>query len=119
MTKQKKILSYCPYFTEIVNCDFLEDDILTKKLIQYYQDFIFNIDEEREEEIELIKNLDKAMYKYIDDYRFAKKLRETLDIDTVIAKNFSYLEQLMKYIIDFFLHYEEEEVCNIVHTKWI
>lgn len=119
MVKEKRILTYCPYFTAIVNCDFLEEDVLTQKLIQYYQDFVFKIDEENQEEVELIKKLDVAMYKYIEDYRFAKNLRETLDVETVIAKNFTYLEQLMRYIIEFFQDYQKQQLCKIVHTRWL
>ncbi|MGI6329806.1 MAG: hypothetical protein ACOXZR_03015 [Bacilli bacterium] len=119
MNKQQKILSFCPHFNEIVNCEFLEDDLLTSKLIQYYQDYIFNINEEDEEEIKVISNLDQAMYKYIEDYRFAKSLRETLQVEAVLSKDFAYLEQLMKYIIQFFNDFEKQEVRNIFQTKWI
>ena len=119
MPRRKKILSCCSNFDEIVNCDFLEDDVLTKKLIEYYQDFVFNINENCEKEIEMIKKLDTAIHKYIEDYRFAKSLKDTLDVDAIAHKDFSYLEQLMKYIVSFFSEYESKEVRNIIQTKWI
>src|SRR5690554_5137600 len=118
MIKQKKILTYCPHFNDIVNCDFFEDDTLTKKLIEYYQDYIFNIDADNEQQTALIKKLDAAIYKYIEDYRFAKSLKDTLDIDAIVQSNFSYFEQLMEYIINFFNEYKEE-VIEIEPTKWI
>ena len=118
MSKQKIILGCCPHFNEIVNCDFLEDDILTKKLIQYYQDFIFSINEENQAELDLISKLDKAMHKYVMDYRFAKNLKETLEIDAIVKPDFNYLDQLIEYIVNFFREYQEQEV-NVKQTRWI
>ncbi len=119
MVKEKKILNCCPNYNEIVNCDFLEDDLFTKKLIEYYQEFIFNIDENNDEQKNRVKKLDEAIYKYIADYRFAKTLKNTLDIDVIINNGFSYLEQLMEYIVSFFSEYQEQEIRDICQTRWI
>jgi hypothetical protein len=119
MVDQKRVLEHCVNFDEIVNCDFLEDDVLTKKLIEYYQDFVFNIDDNNDEQLSLIKKLDEAMYKYIADYRFAKRLKKELRIDEVTKEGFAYLDQLMRFIIQFMGEYEKEVVRNIVPTKWI
>jgi len=115
----KKVLEYCVNFDEIVNCEFLEDDILTKKLIEYYQEFVFNVDIKDKEQLELIRNLDSVMYKYIEDYRFAKKLKDTLDINTVTSSGFAYLEQLMQYLIKFMIEYDKEYTHHKVETRWI
>jgi hypothetical protein len=117
MREKVKILTNCSHFDEIVNYDFLEDDVLTKKLIQYYQDFILNIDE-AEDNVVLAKKLDEALYKYMEDYHFAKSLKDTLDIDQITSDNFAYLEQLMKYIIEYFGSYDEKEIA-VTPTKWI
>lgn len=119
MANQRKILEHCHNFDEIVNCDYLEDDILTKKLIDYYRDFVFNINEEDEKQLDLVKDLDKAMYRYIEDYRFAKRIRETLDVDAVVSTDFPYLEQLMRFLVQFHSDYEEETAEIIVQTRWI
>lgn len=117
MREKVKVLTCCCHFDDIVNYDFLEDDVLTKKLIQYYQDFIFNVDE-REDNLLLIKQLDEAVYKYMDDYHFAKNLRSKLDIDTIVSDNFAYLDDLMHYIVKFFNEYDEASIKTIP-TKWI
>lgn len=119
MNNEKKVLEHCVHFNHIINSDFLEDDSLTKKLIEYYQDFVFKVDDKDELAVDLIKKLDKAMHRYIDDYRFAKSLKETLDVDAVVQENFSYLEDLMKYIVDFHLQYEQEAFENVIETRWI
>lgn len=117
MREKVKILTNCAHFDEIVNCDFLEDDVLTKKLIQYYQDFLFNIDE-ADDNLVLAKRLDEALYKYMDDYHFAKSLKDTLDVDQITSDNFAYLDQLMRYIIEYFGSYDEKEIV-VTPTKWI
>lgn len=117
MKEKVKILTCCSHFDEIVNSDFLEDDIFTKKIIQYYQDFVFNVDE-KEDNLDLVKKLDEAVYKYMADYRFAKSLKETLDMDLVTSDNFAYLDQLMRYIIEYFKTYDEKAI-TLMPTKWI
>jgi hypothetical protein len=117
MREKVKILTCCSHFDEIVNYDFLEDDVLTKKLIQYYQDFIFNVDE-ADDSLNIAKKLDEALFKYMEDYHFAKSLKDTLDIDLITSDSFAYLDQLMKYIIQFFGDYDEKAI-TIMPTEWI
>ncbi|MDD2469369.1 MAG: hypothetical protein PHI22_00290 [Bacilli bacterium] len=117
MREKVKILTCCSHFDDIVNFDFLEDDLLTKRLIQYYQDYIFKVDE-GDDSLTLIKQLDEAIYKYMDDYRFAKSLKDTLDVDLIVSDNFQYLDQLMKYIVDFFGTYDESSTAS-TPTRWI
>lgn len=117
MREKVKIVTCCTHFDEIVNYDFLEDDIFTKKLIQYYQDYIFNVDDQ-DDNLYLIKKLDEAIYKYMEDYHFAKSLKDTLDISLVTSDSFSYLHQLMKYIIEYFEHYDDKAI-SVIETKWI
>lgn len=117
MKEKVKVLTCCSHFDEIVNYDFLEDDVLTKKIIQYYQDYIFNI-EEKEENLKLIKELDEAVFKYMDDYRFAKSLKDTLDVDIITSDSFTYLDQLMLYIVEYFQTYDEKTL-NVTPTRWI
>lgn len=117
MKEKVKIITNCSHFDDIVNYDFLEDDVLTKKLIQYYQDYIFSVDEANGN-LEEVKKLDDALYKYIDDYRFAKSLKDTLDVDMVTSDNFHYLDDLINYIIDFFSTYDESSI-PVASTKWI
>lgn len=117
MRDKVKVLTYCSHFDEIINYDFLEDDVFTKKLIQYYQDFVVKTGV-LDDNLGLIKSLDEALYKYTQDYHFAKSLKDTLDVNLITNDNFSYLDQLMKYIVDYFKTYDENNVV-IKPTKWI
>jgi hypothetical protein len=117
MREKVKVITTCSHFDDIVNYDFLEDDVLTKKLIQYYQDFIFNVDE-GDNSLSFIKQLDEAIYKYTLDYHFAKSLKDTLDIDIITSDSFTYLGELMRYITEFFSTYDESS-SKVIPTKWI
>lgn len=112
-----RVVTCCAHFDQIVNYDFFEEDILTKKLIQYYQDYVFNLDES-DENLVLIKDLDEAIYKYTEDYHFAKRLKEKLDVDVVTNDNFAYLDKLMEYIIAFFKEYDDSSAAT-TPTRWI
>lgn len=113
---QKKVLALCPYFDKIISSDFLEDDYLTKKLIEYYQEYIFNTEDKVDE---IIIKLDQAMYKYVNDYQFAKKLKDTLEADEIIKSDFNYVKELMTYIVTFLEEYQENDNEVINTTKWI
>jgi len=117
MKDKVKILTCCSHYDDIIKHDFLEDDILTRKLIEYYKNYILSI-EEVEDNLSLIKKLDDAMFKYIGNYAYAKALKETLDIDLVTSEEFTYVNQLMLYVVEFYDKYDDNStVINI--TKWI
>ncbi len=113
---QKELLTLCPHFDDIINSEFLEDDYLTKRLIEYYQEYVFNNDLKR---VDLISNLDQAIYKYVNDYQFAKKLKNTLDVDEILKSNFAYIKELMDYIVTFYNEYHEIEDDISNTTKWL
>lgn len=117
MKDKVKVLTCCSHYDDIIKHDFLEDDILTRKLIEYYQKYILSI-EDVEDSLTLIKKLDDAMFKYISNYAFAKSLKETLDVELVTSEEFSYIDQLMKYLVDFYDKYDDNSVVVNI-TRWI
>ena len=117
MREKVKVLTCCSHFDDIVNYDFLEDDVLTKKLIQYYQEFVFKL-EEKDDNLNLVKGLDEAVFKYMDDYRFAKSLTDTLDVDVITSESSDYLAKLMLYIVHFFNTYDDRSTVT-PPTSWI
>ena len=116
---QKKVLEYCKNYNNIINAEFLEDDELTKKLIEYYQSFVFSINLEDATEIVMIKELDDAMNTYIEDYHFCKYLKNSIEVEKVLDDEFPYMNQLMKFLIRFFKDYKKEKVRKITQTKWV
>ena len=74
----KLVLKYCPNFHKIVDFDIDEDDAMSRKLVQIYQDYIFKIDLANVEETKLVMELDKVLSRYIDDYEFRKNLKVSM-----------------------------------------
>ena len=68
MYTNKQIIGLCPNFYKIIEFSPYEDDIISKKLIKLYQEYIFRIDINNPDDVESVINLDKVVSKYIDDY---------------------------------------------------
>jgi hypothetical protein len=115
----KNILKICKHYNEIVECEFLDDDVFSKKLVSFYKSIVENIDLENENSIKKAMRLDEAIYNYIEDYSFSKKFKDSIDVSTVVSDNFSYLNEFIEYLISFFVQYENSKETVVVQTKWI
>lgn len=119
MHTNKIILSYCPNFDRIVNTDFLEGDTLSLQLVKIYQDFIFRIDLNNEEDISKVIDIDKTMGKYVDDYMFRKTLQQEILHLKVKRSAGDCLRIIVECIINIFKRYEMEATRKIYISKWI
>jgi len=119
MHNNKIILSYCPNFDKIINTDFLEDDLLSLKLVNIYKDFIFKIDIYNEFDIIKVQELDKTMGKYVDDYFFRKTLQKELLTIKVKKTAGDIVRIIVDSIINIFKKYEEDSTRKIYISRWI
>lgn len=118
MKKQKLILSYCPYFYKIINFEFYEDDVISKKLIMLYRDYIFNVDVTNKRDIAKAQRLDLILNKYIDDYVFRKTLQK--DILSINVLDGETKEQVfISGIFSIYDAYESGYTRNIYFARWI
>ncbi len=117
-TNNKIILSYCPNFDRIINTDFLEGDTLSIQLVKIYQDFIFKIDLNNEEDIRKVIDIDKTMGKYVDDYVFRKTLQEEI-LHLRVKSAGDTIRVIVESIINIFKRYELEATRKIYISKWI
>ena len=78
MYTNKQIIGLCPNFYKIIEFSPYEDDIISKKLIKLYQQYIFRIDINNHEDVESVINLDKVVSKYIDDYLFRREMQKQI-----------------------------------------
>ena len=106
VTNVKKILKCCPYY-----------DDLSIDLIEWYKDIIFSCNGDNEEDIKIIRNIDRCMYIYINDNKYKKGLKKRI-INNDINLNDNYKEVVNK-ILNYTEEYEENELLNITSTKWI
>lgn len=108
------------HYDEIITSEFMDDDLFSMKLVEYYRDYIDKLDFNDLKNKERAEQLDRAIYRYVDDYLFSKKLCSTIKPESILDKGFSkYIEQFFDYIIKFSNEYEENLETFISQTRWI
>ncbi len=118
MNKNKQVLRHCPNFYRIVNFEYLEDDKLSEKLIDVYQEYVFKINVNDKKEISKVEQLDSILSKYIDDYIFRKELKTEMK-KIRVRKDEDILTAIVNWIIKVFDNYEEGFTRNIYFSRWI
>ena len=101
VTNVKKILKCCPYYDDIINSDIMYNDDLSIDLIEWYKDIIFSCNGDNEEDIKIIRNIDRCMYIYINDNKYKKGLKKRI-INNDINLNDNYKEvvnKILNYIV--------------------
>ncbi len=119
MNKNKLVLNHCPNFYRIINCDYFEDDRVTEKLINIYEDFIFKVDIENNEELNMVKKIDFVLGKYVDDYTFRRKLQEEVFQVKITKTCTNLLRTVVENIIAIFNRYEVETTRKFYIARWI
>ena len=118
MKNNKVILSYCQNFEKIINADFLEGDNLSLQLVKIYKDYIFSIDITNEVDIINVKEIDKILARYVDDYLFRKTLKQEL-LRVKVKKCGNVIKTIVESIIEIFRKVEFEQTRKIYISKWI
>lgn len=115
----KKILENCPNYDKIVNYEYPYGDILSKKLIDWYRELIFSANGNNENQLMLIRALDRSLYLYIKDNRYKRGLRKIVNVDELTFENKSIIKEVIKKLIDFTSSYEKKEVREVKVAKWL
>lgn len=101
----------------ITNCEFLDDDLFSKKLVEYYKRIVDTSSDSVN--LDKIKKYDRVMRKYIEDYTFSKKLKNSVDVSTILKSKVDLSEVVLEYAVDFLSKYDEKIEEPIVNTRWI
>lgn len=110
-TKQLDIiLKYCHNYDDIVNFTYDCEDLITKKIINYYKDYILDYSEKSENQ-NLIELVDIAVNEYIKNPKFYKFFQNNFN-DTIN-------NELVYVIINLYQQFKEDEIKDIESTKWI
>lgn len=95
----------CKNYDEIMNYHYKDEDYISESLIQSYQNYLFEIDEEDEKAIYMAKQLDtvmqiyitnKSFYKYVQDYFLKEDNTSFGEIFDIIALYHDYIKAEMK-----------------------
>ena len=119
MNNKKKILDYCKNYQRIVNFDYLQDDLISAKLIRVYKDYVFKVNINSSEEVEELTHFDYVLGKYIDDYNFRKELKKEI-VHVKIKKSCTdILRAIVASILKIFDNYLENSTRKITIARWI
>ena len=110
-------LKKCRNYNIITNCEFLDDDLFSKKLVDFYKKAVVNANDEVK--MDKIVKYDRVMRKYIEDYNFSKKLRNSIDVSSIIMSKIDLSDAVLEYVVDFSSKYDEKIEEPVINTRWI
>lgn len=115
----KKILDNCPHYDMIVNYEYPYGDVLSKKLIDWYRELIFSANGNNENQLLLIKALDRSLYLYVRDNKYKRGIRKIVTIDELTFEDKSIIKDVIKKLIEFTSNYEKREVREVSVARWL
>ena len=115
----KKILENCPHYDMIVNYEYPYGDVLSKRLIDWYRDLIFSANGNDENQLLLIKALDKSLYLYVKDNKYKRCIRKIIDVSELGFNDKSVIKETIKKLIEFTNNYEKKEIRELSISRWL
>ncbi len=106
------------HYKEIVECEFLDDDYFSKKLVHYYKKYANTCKLDDTECLKKAKELDLAMHNYIEDYYFSMELKSKINVEAIVKDDDSYLDDFINFLINFFEQYNPKKRVKPI-TRWI
>ena len=115
----KKILKCCPHYDDIINSEVDYEDELSFDLIDWYKDLIFSCNADNEEEVKIIRLIDRSLYMYVNSYKYKIGLKKIIDIKDIDLNSDKSIKNLIKKIINYTTKYEDNEILNITNGRWL
>ena len=115
----QKVLKNCPHFEMIIHYEYPYGDVLSKKLIDWYRELIFSANGNDENQLLLIRTLDRSLYLYVRDNKYKRGLRKIVTIDELTFENKELIKDVIKRLIEFTSSYENNEVREVSVSKWL
>ena len=115
----KKILKCCPHYDDIINSEVDYEDELSFDLIDWYKDLIFSCNADNEEEVKIIRLIDRSLYMYVNSYKYKIGLKKIIDIKDIDLNSDKSIKHLIKKIINYTTKYENNEILNITSRRWL
>ena len=119
--KVKEIITFCPHYYDIINTNFSNDDVLTKKLVKEFSEEIFDVDSNNFGTVNRLKVIDYVINEYLSKQEFHRFTKEYI-YNTSNAIDIEY-DNLLYSLIDIFKIYvlekarKNEEESN--ESRWI
>ena len=117
--KNKIIIKYCPDYYRIINEKFSSLDLMSDKVIQVYQSFIFSVDPRNKLELKRAIALNTAISKYFSDREFKTELSRNLLSLKVPKGTKDVLLHIVNTILQVYSKYMEGYTRNLYIPRWI
>ena len=111
-------LKVCRNYNTIVNCEFLEDDLFSRKLVDFYKTAVNRLGTD-EASLNKMARIDRTMRKYIEDYNFSKKLKNSVDVYSILKSEVDLTDAVLEYAVSFSEKYTDDVDAPVVNTRWI
>jgi hypothetical protein len=118
MDKNKEVLKHCPHFYTIINFEYYSDDIVSEKLIDIYEKYIFNVDITEIDNVNKIEKLDSILFQYINDYCFREQIKQDI-MKVKVQRGENLLDSIVSTIINLWSDYEKVRTRRVQMTRWI
>lgn len=115
----KTVLENSPHFESIIHYEYPYGDILSKRLVDWYRDLIFSINAQDENQLVLIRALDRSLYLYVRDNKYKRELRKIITADELTFESKERIKDVIKRLIEFTGNYENNEVREVSVSKWL
>ena len=115
----KIVLKYCPDYFRIINEEFSELDLMTDKIIQIYQNYIFTINIKDKAQVKRVTTLNSAVARYFDDREFKTLLTNVLVSLKVPKGTKDVVDIIVSTIISEYEKYLEGFTRNLYIPRWI
>lgn len=108
-----EVLKNCPNYNKIINFNFTKEDYITEKLINIYKEYVLSNDDN-----DTIKEIDRVLNIYIDNFEFRKELQNKI-VKVRVRKDNNILKNIVLSIIKIFSDYEEYTTRKLYIARWI
>lgn len=117
--KNKIIIKYCKDYYKIINERFSELDVMSDRVIQVYQSFIFSVDPRDKIELKRAIALNNSIVKYFEDREFRKELSNSLKTLKVPKGTKNVLLFVVNTILQIHTKYMDGYTRNLYIPRWI
>lgn len=116
--KNKYVIEFCPNFYNIINFEVMDNDLITRKILNIYRSYIFNINVNNREAKKKAIRLDRVINKYLEDYHFYNHLKNKfLYVELTTTDNI--INSFVDNILNIYEAYLESSTKNIHFARWI
>lgn len=112
----KNVLKYTPHYDFIVAFVFSEDDFITKRIINYYQEYVVGIIKCNNHRI---RALDRSVYEYLQNIKFNKYVKDFLEELEESNDNIDYYNNLDINMPKLYRNFEKNSLEIVSGNRWL